>query len=579
MPQPEWETLAREVRDLARRVASIEEFLRLAETRQPAPEALPADLQRAKEPGSPASLHPLDQAAGLLPVVGRALLGLAGAYLLRALSEAGVVPNQAGVAAGMVYAAGWLVWAARVPANQLAAAAIYSLTAALVLVPLLWEATVRLHAITSGAAGATLFLFAVFGMAVSWRKNLLVVSTIATVAALAGGAALLLGTHDVLPFAFLFLAIAAAVEASACLDHWLNERWLAALAADLSVLLATWLVTNERGLPEAYAAIPHLWLFGAQAALLAIYLASTIVRTLLRGFNFTAFETAQAGFAFLIAVGGGLSLSRADARLAPVMATVALSCAAACYLVSFSRLERQAGAGRNFYTYSTFGMLLALAGSSILFSGVATAGVWSALAIAAIWAGGRFERLTLEVHGVIYLLLALAVSGAPQQAAALLLSSAAWPGDRLPALLLGALTAAIAYALAIRYRHPGGASWTAEALRLVLAAAFLGLASGAIAGGSTSLYHAVAGREASHAYCATLRTSVIVIAAVLLAWLGPRLERLELTRLVYPAMALGGYRLLTQDLYQDRKVALFLSLLIYGATLTALPKLRRTASQ
>jgi hypothetical protein len=157
------------------------------------------------------------------------------------------------------------------------------------LVPLLWEATVRLHAITSGAAGATLFLFAVFGMAVSWRKNLLVVSTIATVAALAGGAALLLGTHDVLPFAFLFLAIAAAVEASACLDHWLNERWLAALAADLSVLLATWLVTNE--LPEAYAAIPHLWLFGAQAALLAIYLASTI-GTLLRGFNFTAFETA-----------------------------------------------------------------------------------------------------------------------------------------------------------------------------------------------------------------------------------------------------------------------------------------------
>jgi hypothetical protein len=187
--------------------------------------------------------------------------------------------------------------------------------------------------------------------------------------------------------------------------------------------------------------------------------------------------------------------------------------------------------------------------------------------------------LTLQVHGVIYLLLALAVSGAPQEAAAFLLGSAVWPGDRLAALLLGTLTAALAYGLAVRYRQPGAASWNSETLRLVLAATFLGLTAGATAGGLTGLYHAITGPESSHAYCATLRTSVIVIASVLLAWLGPRFGRLELTRLVYPAMVLGGYRLLTQDLYQDRKVALFLSLLIYGATLTALPKLRRTASQ
>lgn len=578
MPQPEWETLAHEVRELARRVASIEECLRLAEAREPAA-MVSHEAAQAEESIGLSSSHPLEQAAGLLPVLGRALLGIAGAYLLRALTEAGALPNQAGIAAGILYAGGWLMWAARVPATETLAAAAYSLTAALVLVPLLWEATVRLHAIATGTAGATLFLFAVFGMAVSWRKNLRVVSTIATVAALGSAAALLLGTHDVLPFTFLFLAIAAAVEASACLDHWLNERWLAAVAADLSVLLATWLVTNERGLPEAYAAIPPLWLFGAQLALLAIYLASTIVRTLLRGFNFTAFETAQTGFVFLISVSGGLSLSRADARLAPVMAAVAVACAAACYLVSFSRLERRAGAGRNFYTYSTFGILLALAGSRILFSGVAVAGVWSALAIAGIWAGGRFERLTLQVHGVIYLLLALAVSGVPQQAAAFLLGSAVWPGDRLAALLTGALTAALAYALSVRYRQPGIASWSSETLRLVLAATFLGVTSGAVAGGLTGLYHAINGPGASHAYCATLRTSVIVISSVLLAWLGPRFGRLELTRLVYPAMVLGGYRLLTQDLYQDRKVALFLSLLIYGATLTVLPRLRRTASE
>ena len=109
------------------------------------------------------------------------------------------------------------------------------------------------------------------------------------------------------------------MEVSACLNHWLSERWLTATAADLAVLLATWLVTNERGLPEGYAAIPYAALLGAQVALLAIYLASTIVRTLLRGFTFTWFETAQCALAFLISVGGGLQLTSHDARVAPAL--------------------------------------------------------------------------------------------------------------------------------------------------------------------------------------------------------------------------------------------------------------------
>ena len=579
MPQPEWESLAREVGELARRVTSLEERLRFAEARGAGPEALREAGPSPEESAGLASTHPLQQAAGVLPLLGRALLGVAGAYLLRAITEAGVVPNRVGIAAGIVYAGGWLLWAARVPAQQALAAAVYSLTGAVVLVPLLWEATVRLHAIGAPAAGTTLFLFAVFGMAVSWRKNLQVVSTVATVAAVGAGCALLIGTHDVLPLTLLLLAIAAAVEASACLDHWLNERWLTALAADLSVLLATWLVTNDRGMPETYAAIPHLWLFGAQVALLAIYLASTIVRTLLRGFNFTAFETAQVGFAFLIGVGGGLSLSRLDARLAVSMATLAVVCAAACYLVSFSRLARRAGPARNFYTYSTFGILLALSGSRILLPGIAAAGLWSVLAIAGVWAGGRFGRLTLQVHGGIYLLLALVESGVPQQALSFLLGSAAWPGDRAGALVAGALAAALTYTVAVHYRQTGAAPRGAETLRLLLAATFLLLISGALAGGLTGLCRAIAGADAGEAYCATLRTGVIVIAAVALAWLGRRWDRRELTRLVYPAMALGGYRLLALDLHQDRKAALFLSLLIYGATLTALPKLRRTAGQ
>ena len=46
-------------------------------------------------------------------------------------------------------------------------------------------------------------------------------------------------------------------------------------------------------------------------------------------------------------------------------------------------------------------------------------------------------------------------------------------------------------------------------------------------------------------------------------------------RLIYPAMAIGAYRLVMEDLHQERKAALLLSLLMYGAALMALPRFKR----
>ena len=65
-------------------------------------------------------------------------------------------PPAAGVAAGILYAICWLVWAARTPAGDRLEAAAHSLTAVLVLCPLLWEATLRFHAISTWTAAALL---------------------------------------------------------------------------------------------------------------------------------------------------------------------------------------------------------------------------------------------------------------------------------------------------------------------------------------------------------------------------------------------------------------------------------------
>jgi len=319
------------------------------------------------------------------------------------------------------------------------------------------------------------------------------------------------------------------------------------------VILLTWLVTNARGVPEAYVPIPYSAVVAAQVVLLAAYLSSTIVRTLLRGFTITWFETAQCAAAFLIAVGSSPG---------PAMAVMSLVCSAACYLVAFRVLDRGAGHGRNFYTYSTFGLLLAITASRTLLSVPAASLVWAALTIAA----AALPRLTLQVHGVIFLLLSVAASGALREAYGVLLGASVWPVPDQWAIWLGAATAATSL---LSRDFPG---WAAAVLRGVRVGVLVLLASGIAAGVLTFGYHTVFGAAATHAYCATLRTTVIAGAALLIARFG------RIAPLIYALMILGAWRLVTVDLYQDQKAALFLSLLLYGATLMLLPRVSHTAA-
>ena len=93
--------------------------------------------------------------------------------------------------------------------------------------------------------------------------------------------------------------------------------------------------------------------------------------------------------------------------------------------------------------------------------------------------------------------------------------------------------------------------------------------------GLTGICHGLFGVAAGNPYCATLRTGAVTAAAVLLALAGSRPYFSDLAQLVYPLMLLGAYRLVADDMRQDRKAVLFLSLLLYGAALMAIPRLRR----
>src|SRR5579863_6092312 len=72
-----------------------------------APELSPAAAAVQVEELSPS------MAGGMFPVLGKAMLGIAGAYLLRAVAESNSLPKTAVAVAAIAYALGWLVWASR----------------------------------------------------------------------------------------------------------------------------------------------------------------------------------------------------------------------------------------------------------------------------------------------------------------------------------------------------------------------------------------------------------------------------------------------------------------------------------
>ena len=556
MPEPDppadEDALLRRVRELEARVQRLEQHL-------------DTSSDRAAFAGMPAAPQPariaLSESSKAVPALGRALLGMAGAYVLRALTESQALPQKAGVFTAIVYAAAWLLWAARTPAGRRAESAVYSLTAALVLAPLLWESTLRFRVFSTGTAAATLLLFTLFGFVISWHKRLLIVATIAALTGVLTAVALLIGSHDVIPFLWLLLAIAAAVEASACFDHGLSERWLAAVAADLAVALALYLATNSRGLPETYAPIPRFGLLAAALALPAIYFASVLVRTLLRHSIFTPFEAIQLAITFLLVVVAGSRVSGA----AIIGAAACLACGSACYAVGFARW------GRNSHAYLSLGFLLAIAGSVLALPLAGAAMAWSGLAVL----GAAAARPAFHWHGGAYLLLSFAASGVLAQATGILLDGSEAPAVPLPLVAQTAIAAAC-YCLARR-------AAIAQPLLQTLLAALLFWPAAAIAAAALAVsYHALFGVVAPHAFCGAFRTGVLAAGALLLAAVGSLRKRPEFNPLVYPTFILGAYRLLLIDLRQDNKAALVLSLIAFGGALILLPRfiaLRQTAAR
>jgi len=191
----------------------------------------------------------------VLPVFGKAVLGIAGAYLLRAVAESGTLPKLAVLVVAIAYSGMWLVWAFSTHATNHFASVTYAITAALILSPMLWESTVTFQVLSPVFTAAVLVAFVVLALALAWRQNLQVIPWIASLAAVATALALIIATRDLVPFTVGLLAIALATEVTVCLGRQLTLRAVPAIAADFPVWLLVYLMTSPEGAPSEYRPI------------------------------------------------------------------------------------------------------------------------------------------------------------------------------------------------------------------------------------------------------------------------------------------------------------------------------------
>ena len=499
----------------------------------------------------------------VVPVLGKAVLGIAGAYLLRAVAESGAAPRWAMLVAGIVYAAVWLVWAVRCHRSSHFASVIFGLTAATILPPLLWEGTVRFQALTAGFAAGVLVGAVVLSLSLAWKERLEAIPCIGTVSAVGTAIALIIATHELRPLTAALLTMALVTEVAACSGRWLSLRVITALAADFALALLGLVMASADGVPASYRAMSAGELNIYCVALMLIYGGSVAVRAFVLESKLTFPESVQAAVAF--ALGTWVSLKATQGGSAEALGAVFLMLAAGCY---WGALRRFAGVGaqRNRRVSANYAAGLVLASSSLLLNGNLRVVALSLAAMAGVAVFTRTKYLSLGIHGTFYLLAAGMQCGLFRYAwAALAGTVPAWPQWSLWAVAMAGL---VCYALGSRVPGEG---WRARVLWVVPAAVagstVAALVVAAIAGLGTG--------ELSASRLSMVRTVVTCVMALALGYAGSRWNRVELGWVAYGAIALGALKLVVEDLRFGNAGTLMVSLLFYGLILILLPRLTR----
>jgi hypothetical protein len=535
------------------------------------PAGVSGPLVAAESSPSPAAeagqTSPFALAGGAFSVLGKAMLGIAGAYLLRAVAESTSLPKSAVAALAIAYAIMWLVWATHVSAGAWFARATYACTSALILAPMLWELTLRFKVLPAAVTAAALGAFVCAATALAWKRNLASIFWVGNVTAAAVALTLSIATRQMAPFVAVLLFMVLLCEYAAGRNRELSVRPLVALAADLGVGILIYIYSSPQSTRADYPVIRTAALLAPEFALFLIYGASVIFKTAVSRKTITVFETVQMMIVFLLAASGLLYFGPPAGTT--VLGAFCLALSAASYAAAFTFFDR-APERRNSQVYAAWSAALFLAGCWLCLPPSWVAACLGVAAIVATVLGARLNRVTLEFHGTVYLLAAAAVSGLLGYSFRALAGSPS--GAPAWSACLVSVCAALCYAAG---RPCRGESWKRQLLPAVSAALAIVSAAAMLVEGLMALVAFSVVPGAPH--LAFIRTLILCATALALAFSGSHWRRAELTRIGYAALALIAAKLILEDLRCGRLEFIAASIFLFAVTLIAVPHIARMA--
>lgn len=553
---------------LARLTTSLEALERRVyalEHPSPIQPPIPAQADTQTATAHTAPTRSSTQAGGAFSVVGKAMLGIAGAYLLRALAESTTFPRAAVIAIAIAYAAMWLVAATRVKAEAWFASVAYAATSVLILVPMLWELTLRFRVFPSAMAASVLATFVVASFALAWKRHF---TAIVWVTAAAGSAAALImavATHDLVPFIVAILVMAIASEYAAARNRSMAIRLWVAASADIAVSALIYIGSRPEGARIDYKEVNAIFLLALAPILLLIYAASATLQTMLRRTRITFFQASQTLVAFLLASWSMLAFRSGTGAV--VLGLLCLMSSALGYALVFARfaatMER-----RNYHVYAAGSAALFLTGVYLCLPPVWLVLLLGMAAIAATILGVRTGHLTLEFHGLAFLWAAAFSSGLLVYIAHAFAGT--FPASPAWLVWIVAAAAGLAYAFQRRFQADQWLHYLLDVLSAILA---VGATAALLVWATVRLMVVAITPGASH--IAVIRTLITCALALALAYSGSRWQRKELGWLADGTLVFVASKLVFEDMGHGHLGFTAASIFLYAITLLSVPRLVR----
>ena len=388
----------------------------------------------------------------------------------------------------------------------------------------------------------------------------------------ATGFAIIIVAQTAVAVAAFLLALGIAVLWIVYWRQWLALQWLAAIGANAGVVVLVVLSDSAQWQLDPGAAA------GFGALLLVSFAVSFAIRSHVTGKNLGTFEVAQALAAAAVAYWATTVAGQAGNSSLTAAGSLSMLLGLAAYALAFSRQTR-AQRSRNFFAYSTLGLVFVIAGSLLLLSRNHAAALWSLLAILMASMSGRTGWVALSLQCTVLLIAAAVVSGILATGWSALVGdvSAPWPSPSVWHLGI-AMTTVVCLFLPVAQQSERWGS-LAGMPQLVVLALSVWEVGGLMVVVSAPVIAGTTGAEPNLAALASLRTAVLSAASVTLA-LSSRFRRWPEARwLVYPLLVLVAIKLFVEDFPNGQPASLFVALVFVGSALLAVARLLKSTAR